>query len=59
MANIDENEMVTKMGGRFRFEVFRLRWMKACVRLNKHSSNTALIPEAEKRVEEIIMGGEF
>lgn len=57
MANIVENEMVNRMGSRYNFERFRLRWIKVCVRLNKHSRNKELIPEAERRLEEVVMGG--
>ena len=57
MANIEKNEMIGKMGGALMYERFRLRWMQACVKVNKHSRNKELIPEAERRVQDLLIGG--
>ena len=43
----------SKFGSVEEYAKFRLRWMKACVRLNKHSKNAELIPEAETLIRTI------
>ena len=45
-----------KFGSIEGYAKFRLRWMKACVRLNKNSKNADLIPEAEVVIRKIQEG---
>ena len=54
MSELKTADILPKCGSLENYEYFRLRWIRACMKVNKKSTNSNLLKEAEKRIEEMI-----